>query len=422
MPAPAWRTLRTEAVASVGTDDQEADEVAYDHTSSGLSANTVQEALDELDGRADATITSIDFDGPEIEGDTTVTAAHRSIRLASGAFKQVTTRIKHASNPATAIEVTLPIDSAVTEPDSWFYFYVDEEQTGAVTFVPEEDGTLNEKAFDHATPVQAVGAGSFVAVYVKTNAASNPDMVATGDTRERKTVGGILDLLAAMNFAKGANIASATTTDIGAATGNVVDVTGNVTITGLGTIQAGTWRLVRFTGAPLLTHNGTSLILPTAANIQAAAGDVAALVSLGSGNWFCAGYMKASGRPVREMAALVIACGDETTALTTGAAKTTFRMPFAMAVTEVRGGVTTAPTGASLLTVDVNEGGVGNSILSTKLTFNASSKTTVGASTPAVISDSALADDAEITIDIDQVGSTIAGAGLKVTLIGYRTS
>ena len=67
----------------------------------------------------------------------------------------------------------------------------------------------------------------------------------------------------------------------------------------------------------------------------------------------------------------------------------------------------------------MNEGGT--SILSTKLTFDASEKTTTTAATPRVISDSSLADDAEITIDIDAVGSTVAGAGLKVTLIGTRT-
>jgi hypothetical protein len=68
--------------------------------------------------------------------------------------------------------------------------------------------------------------------------------------------------------------------------------------------------------------------------------------------------------------------------------------------------------------VDVNDGGT--TILSTKLTFDASEKTTTTAATQRVISDTALADDAEITIDIDAVGSTIAGAGLKVYLIGYR--
>lgn len=115
--------------------------------------------------------------------------------------------------------------------------------------------------------------------------------------------------------------------------------------------------------------------------------------------------------------AIPIAVSDETTALTTGTAKVTFRMPFAMTLTTVRSSVTTAPTGSgSFVTVDINEGGV--SILSTKLTIDAGEKTSTTAATPAVISDSALADDAEITIDIDAVGSTVAGSGLKVYLIG----
>ena len=115
---------------------------------------------------------------------------------------------------------------------------------------------------------------------------------------------------------------------------------------------------------------------------------------------------------------IIIACSDETTALTTGTGKVTFRMPYAFTVTGVRASVTTAPTG-SVLTVDINEGGT--SILSTKLTIDATEKTSETAATAAVISDSSLADDAEITIDIDGIGSTVAGAGLKVTLIGNRT-
>lgn len=113
-----------------------------------------------------------------------------------------------------------------------------------------------------------------------------------------------------------------------------------------------------------------------------------------------------------------IAVSDETTALTTGTAKATFRMPYAFTLTGVRCSVTTAPTGATL-TVDINEGG--GTILSTKLTIDVSEKTSTTAAAAAVISDSALADDAEITIDIDQIGSTVAGAGLKVYLIGYKT-
>lgn len=101
-----------------------------------------------------------------------------------------------------------------------------------------------------------------------------------------------------VNEVKGSNIASATTTDIGAATGNFVDVTGTTTITGLGTIRAGVERTVRFTGALTLTHNATSLILPGGANITTANGDVATFRSLGSGNWVCTCYQKASGSAI----------------------------------------------------------------------------------------------------------------------------
>jgi len=114
---------------------------------------------------------------------------------------------------------------------------------------------------------------------------------------------------------------------------------------------------------------------------------------------------------------LCFAVSDEETALTTGTTKITLRMPHAMTLTEARASVTTAPTGTSLI-VDINKNGT--SVLSTKLTIDATEKTSTTAATPAVISDSALADDAEITVDIDAVGSTIAGAGLKVTLIGTK--
>jgi hypothetical protein len=91
-------------------------------------------------------------------------------------------------------------------------------------------------------------------------------------------------------------------------------------------------------------------------------------------------------------------------------------MPCACTVTAVRLSVNTAPTGATVI-VDINESGA--TILSTKLSIDASEKTSTTAASAAVISDSAIADDAEMTIDIDQIGSTIAGTGLK--LIIYYT-
>ena len=114
---------------------------------------------------------------------------------------------------------------------------------------------------------------------------------------------------------------------------------------------------------------------------------------------------------------LVCAASDESTALTTGTAKVTFRMPYAMTLSGVRCSLTTAQTSGSILTVDINEGGT--TILSTKLTIDNTEKTSTTAATAAVISDVNLADDAEITIDIDQVGDGTA-MGLKITLIGTR--
>jgi hypothetical protein len=109
----------------------------------------------------------------------------------------------------------------------------------------------------------------------------------------------------------------------------------------------------------------------------------------------------------------VIAASDETTDLATGTNKVYFRMPYAGTLLAVRASVNTAPTGSTLI-VDINE--AGTSLLSTKLSIDASETTSTTAATAAVISDSALADDAEITIDIDQIGSTVAGKGLKVYL------
>jgi hypothetical protein len=112
---------------------------------------------------------------------------------------------------------------------------------------------------------------------------------------------------------------------------------------------------------------------------------------------------------------LAVAVSDETTAITTGTAKVTFRMPFAMTVTAVRASLSTASTSGTP-TLDINEGG--SSILGTKLSIDANEKTSTTAASAATITDSALADDAEITIDIDTAGTGAKGA--KVYIIGTR--
>ena len=117
---------------------------------------------------------------------------------------------------------------------------------------------------------------------------------------------------------------------------------------------------------------------------------------------------------------IAIACGDETTATAAATAVVTFHMPYAFYLTGIKAGVTTAPVG-SVLTVDLNE--AGSTCLTTKLTIDAGEKTSATAATAAVIGGAgpALASDALMTIDVDGVGSSTAGAGLKVYLIGYQT-
>ena len=108
-----------------------------------------------------------------------------------------------------------------------------------------------------------------------------------------------------------------------------------------------------------------------------------------------------------------VAVSDETTTITTGTAKITFRMPAAVTLSDVRASLGTASS-SGLPTVDINEGGA--TILSTKITIDVSELTSTTAVTAPVISDVDIADDAEITIDIDVAGT--GAAGLKVTFIG----
>ena len=121
--------------------------------------------------------------------------------------------------------------------------------------------------------------------------------------------------------------------------------------------------------------------------------------------------------PANPTESIIVAVSDETTALTAGTGKLTFRMPYAFTLSSVKASLTTAQVGGAIFTVNIKEAGV--SILSTKLTLDNTEKTSVTAATPAVISDPALAADAEMTIDIDQIGDGTA-KGLKVTLIGAK--
>lgn len=96
-----------------------------------------------------------------------------------------------------------------------------------------------------------------------------------------------------MNFDKSSNIASASSVNLATATGNGIHITWVATITSFWTLQAGAEYTLIFDWILLLTHNATSLILPTGANITTQAGDVVKMISEGSGNWKCSSYIRA---------------------------------------------------------------------------------------------------------------------------------
>lgn len=117
---------------------------------------------------------------------------------------------------------------------------------------------------------------------------------------------GACDLL----FTQGANIASASTTDLSTATGPFVVVTGTTTINSLGTCAAGVLRIVRFNNVLTLTHS-VSLILPGAVNYGTVNGEMMAFVSMGGGVWRCLCYNNYNTPPPTGTNT-----GDQTIALT----------------------------------------------------------------------------------------------------------
>lgn len=107
------------------------------------------------------------------------------------------------------------------------------------------------------------------------------------------------------SLTSGSDIASATTITPDA-THNSYNVTGTTTITTIATTNGYAGRLVwiTFTGALILTHNASTMILPGGANITTAANDHAIFRQIGANAQECVAYTKASGL------AIVVASAD----------------------------------------------------------------------------------------------------------------
>ena len=114
--------------------------------------------------------------------------------------------------------------------------------------------------------------------------------------------GQIATAVAAINLGQGGfgaqtSIASAATVDLGTITTHNALVTGSVTITSLGSSASTVYPIYRiaFNAALTITHNATSLICLTGADIIASGGDSCVMIYYGSGNWSMVAYERYSG-------------------------------------------------------------------------------------------------------------------------------
>jgi hypothetical protein len=113
------------------------------------------------------------------------------------------------------------------------------------------------------------------------------------------TVSGTLNYAGAAENWATVSLAAASTMAIGAASANVVSVTGAGTISAFDTVQAGAIRILIFTSPVTLNHNPPGLMLPWNMPLMTAVNDSAIMLSLGSGAWVCIAYTFANLSPTR---------------------------------------------------------------------------------------------------------------------------
>lgn len=115
---------------------------------------------------------------------------------------------------------------------------------------------------------------------------------------------------------------------------------------------------------------------------------------------------------------LPIACGDETTAITTGVKVTFVSPPYAMTLNQVTAHLTTVQTSGSIFTAELKL--AGTTVFSTKPTIDNTESDTSTAATPSVLSTTAIPASSILTAEVNQIGDGTA-KGLKINLIWTKT-
>ncbi len=164
---------------------------------------------------------------------------------------------------------------------------------------------------------------------------------------------------------------AATTTDLGAVATHNVNITGATTITAFGSSASTAFPIyyLTFASTPTLTYNASSMILPGAADITAAAGDTAVAQYLGSGNWKVWSYQRASGGPVVASGAL---CGASGLRITnnSGTPNTSIDVTWASAVTTNSNNISIINTTPTTVTINSTSSGAVNQWDATRPTSN----------------------------------------------------
>jgi hypothetical protein len=270
---------------------------------------------------------------------------------------------------------------------------------------------------------QSGGGGSYANSDVATFLGSygSNTIVTTGNV----SVGNIIGNGQSLTSIPGANVSGNVTSAVQSHFANIANSVAAANISGTisSATSATTAGTVTTAAQPNITSTGTLTSLSTGTitiSANANIGMSGTLSQISGANLVSATYLSGDGSSLTNLKPnlfMTIALSDESTAITTGLGKVTFRAPFAMTLYQIpRASLSTASTGG-IPEIDINKNGT--TIFSTRLTIDANEKTSVTAATAAVMSTTTFADDDEISMDIDVAGT--GAKGLKVTLYYRRT-
>jgi hypothetical protein len=389
-------------VSKVGTPvDNQVGVWTGDGTIEGSSTFTFNAG--DLNITGSATIDDININGTTILNSTGAVNIE-SLAISSNDISSSTTNVTFTDDVLPFSDNTYDLGSGAQK---WEYLYVN--NIVSISSVDIDAGTLyaeainntssaatgNEVVFDFSGTVNKATSGNYTGIKLNVTETSAPG---TGDLLMDAQVGGV----SKFSIDNSGGIIAGSFNILGTA---IINSNGGITIDDQ--LDANSQDVININNITIdgnttlgtLSGTATALLGTTSANI-------AADVTLGSNLSIVSGKLV---QTIPYSVALSAATGD----IATGTDVYSIRMPYAATLTGVKLSIGTAPVGSTVI-VDINE--AGTTILSTKLSIDASETTSATAATAAVISDAALADDAIISFDIDQVGSSTAGVRLLITL------